>query len=51
MFRGIRLKLTCIACIAGICTGVLLVDGTFINFRGEEVRQAIEQLAQDDPVV
>jgi len=27
-----------------VLTGFLLVDGTFINFRGEQVRRAIEQL-------
>lgn len=37
-------KLTAIACLFGVLTGVLLVDGTFINFRGDQVRRAIEQL-------
>ena len=44
MFRGIRLKLLAAVCIPGLFSGVLLADGTFINFRGEEVRKAIEDL-------
>lgn len=42
--RGIFFHLTAIACLFGVLTGVLLVDGTFINFRGDQVRRAIEQL-------
>ena len=49
MFRGIIFTATSIACLIGILTGVLLADGTFINFRGDEVRRAIEQLPKPKP--
>ena len=42
--RGIFFQLTAVACLIGVLTGFLLVDGTFINFRGDQVRRAIEQL-------
>ncbi|MEM1109892.1 MAG: hypothetical protein AAGH99_14505 [Planctomycetota bacterium] len=48
MFHGVQLKVACMLCVAGILTGVLLADGPFINFRGEEVRRAIEALADLD---
>ena len=44
MFRGLRLKLVSSLCILGLLSGVLVADGTFSNFRGEEVRKAIEDL-------
>ena len=48
MFHGSTFVGLCLACLAGIFFGVLLADGTFINFRGEEVRAAIERLSDDD---
>ena len=42
--RGTFFHLTAVACLFGVLTGFLLVDGTFINFRGDQVRRAIEQL-------
>ena len=33
----------------GVLWGVVMVDGTFINFRGEQLRRAIEVLAVDLP--
>ncbi len=48
MFHGPTFVGLCLACLAGIFSGVLLADGTFINFRGEEVRAAIERLSEDD---
>lgn len=47
--HGTFFHLTAIACLVGVLTGILMVDGTFINFRGEQVRRAIEQLG--DPGV
>lgn len=44
MFRGARFTVTCLACLAGVLSGVLMVDGTYINFRGEDVRRAIHEL-------
>ncbi len=49
MFSGFTFQFLCLGCLLGVCTGVLLVDGTFINFRGEDVRYAIEKLAEDNP--
>jgi len=37
-------KLTALSCLVGVLTGFLLVDGTFINFRGDQVRRAIERM-------
>lgn len=45
MFHGFNLKAICLGCVAGLLSGVLLADGTFIKFWGEEVRLAIEELA------
>lgn len=44
MIRHYLFIATAIGCLFGVLTGVLLVDGTFINFRGDQVRRAIEQL-------
>ena len=50
MIHGFKLKLLSLGCAAGVLSGMLLVDGTFINFRGEDVRRAIEELANRDPM-
>ncbi len=47
MIRHCLFNLTALGCVFGVLTGVLLADGTFINFRGEQVRRAIEQLDRD----
>lgn len=44
MVRHYLFILTALGCLFGVLAGVLLVDGTFINFRGDQVRRAIEQL-------
>ena len=49
MFHGFSFKVLCLGCLAGVATGVLLADGTFINFRGEDCRYAIEKLSEEDP--
>lgn len=49
MFYGLRFNLLCMACLIGVFTGALMVDGTFINFRGEQLRRCIEQLAEPEP--
>lgn len=46
MIRRCLFILTVWGCLVGVLTGVLLVDGTFINFRGDDVRRAIERLDQ-----
>jgi hypothetical protein len=51
MFRGFRFTLTSLACLAGVRSGVLMTDGTFINFRGEQLGRAIIELAEADPAV
>ena len=42
------MRLLCVLCVGGVLTGVLLVDGTFINFRGDQVRRAIEAVQGGD---
>ncbi len=42
-------RLVSVACLLGVLSGTLMGDGTFINFRGEEVRRAIERLEEDAP--
>lgn len=42
--RGYLFPLTAVLCLVGVLTGFLMVDGTFINFRGDQIRRAIEQL-------
>ena len=44
MFHGIIFKLLCLMCVLGVLTGTLLVDGAFIEFRGEEIRRIIRNL-------
>jgi hypothetical protein len=44
MMRMCLFNLTALGCALGVLLGVLLVDGAFINFRGDQVRRAIEQL-------
>ena len=44
MMRRYLFSFTALGCVLGVLLGVLLVDGTFINFRGDQVRRAIEQL-------
>lgn len=46
--QGTLFRFCAIGCVAGLLSGIVLADGTFINFRGEEVRRAIERLAEDD---
>lgn len=46
--QGKLFRFCAIGCVVGLLSGIVLADGTFINFRSEEVRRAIERLAEDE---
>ena len=51
MLQGISFKIFSMACLLGVLSGILLGDGAFIEFRGEQLRQIIESINKGVPKV